>query len=377
MQTDISRIIGTYSSQGFHRTGTDTDVESAHWLGSEVQRAGLEPLLTSFVFDRFDPVEGYAEVAGQRVQGIPFYDCPTGQGEVVGRLVRYGEQGAIALVEAQSLAEGNPVTEMRVNDQYDALIVVTPEGMPEAGIALANAERFGAPYGIPALQVARQHLAILSRAIESNEDVAFMYAFEQTPATGINVGARLVGRDSSQPPLVVMTPRSGWWQCASERGGGLVAWLEIMRTLTAEGSDRDVVFTANTGHELGHLGYHHFIENLLDLEAGARAWVHLGANFAALPPAPIRVQTSHPDLQALARECADEAGLTDYMEVMGRRPGGEARSVFDAGGSYVSLVGANALFHHPDDIWPQAVDPEKTEKACRVMVSVSRALARG
>ena len=213
--------------------------------------------------------------------------------------------------------------------------------------------------------------------IESGEPIVFRYASENIPATGINVGARLNGRDASQPPMVVMTPRSGWWQCASERGGGLVAWLEIMRTLTSEGSDCDVIFTANTGHELGHLGYHHFIENRLDLEANARAWIHLGANFAAPPPSPIRLQMSHPDLQAMVRDCAEKAGLVDYVEVIGRRPGGEARSVYDAGGRYVSVVGGNLLFHHPDDVWPQAVDIEKTESVCRLMVAVSRTLARG
>ncbi|MEM7363558.1 MAG: M28 family peptidase [Pseudomonadota bacterium] len=377
MQSDIARIIGAYSAQGVHRTGTETDIESAHWLASEVRRAGLEPLLTSFVFDRFDPIDGHVEVAGQRIQGIPFYDCEPGQDHIKGRLVRYGEPGDVAVIEAMSLAESNPVVEMRGTEDYEALVVVTPEGMPEAGIALANAEKFGAPYGKPALQVARQHLPRLTAAIESGEAIAFRYAFEHIPATGINVGARLNGRDASQAPMVVMTPRSGWWQCASERGGGLVAWLEIMRTLTSEGSDRDVIFTANTGHELGHLGYHHFIENRLDLEVNARAWIHLGANFAAPPPAPIRLQMSHPALQAMVRECADESGLTDYMEVIGRRPGGEARSIYDAGGRYVSMVGGNPLFHHPDDIWPEAVDTEKTERACRLMVAVSRALARG
>ena len=377
MQSDIARVIATYSAQGIHRSGTETDIESAHWLASEVRRAGLEPLLTSFAFDRFNPIGAHVEVAGQRIHGIPFYDCEPGQERIKGRLVRYGESGDVAVIEAISLAESNPVIEMRGTEDYEALVVVTPEGMPETGIALANAEKFGAPYGKPALQVARQYLPRLTAVIESGEPIVFRYASENIPATGINVGARLNGRDASQPPIVVMTPRSGWWQCASERGGGLVAWLEIMRTLTSEGSDCDVIFTANTGHELGHLGYHHFIENRLDLEANAQAWIHLGANFAAPPPSPIRLQMSHPALQAMVRDCAEKAGLVDYVEVIGRRPGGEARSVYDAGGRYVSVVGGNLLFHHPDDVWPQAVDVEKTESVCRLMVAVSRALARG
>ena len=79
MQSDIARVIASYSAQGIHRTGTETDIESAHWLASEVRRAGLEPLLNSFVFDRFNPIDAHVEVAGQRIHGMPFYDCEPGQ----------------------------------------------------------------------------------------------------------------------------------------------------------------------------------------------------------------------------------------------------------------------------------------------------------
>jgi hypothetical protein len=40
----------------------------------------------------------------------------------------------------------------------------------------------------------------------------------RTPAEALNVGAA-ARQGRVLPPLVVMTPRSGWWQCASERGG--------------------------------------------------------------------------------------------------------------------------------------------------------------
>ena len=48
-----------------------------------------------------------------------------------------------------------------------------------------------------------------------------------------------------------MTPRSGWYSCASERGGGIACWLELMRTLNGR-APRDVLFVASSGHELGH-----------------------------------------------------------------------------------------------------------------------------
>src|ERR1700680_3485817 len=46
------------------------------------------------------------------------------------------------------------------------------------------------------------------------------------------------------PPLVIMTPRSGWYRCASERGGGLACWLELTSILSQSTPARDVVFVS-------------------------------------------------------------------------------------------------------------------------------------
>ena len=38
--------------------------------------------------------------------------------------------------------------------------------------------------------------------------------------------ARVAGADAALAPIAVLTPRSGWWHCAGERGGGIAIWLE-------------------------------------------------------------------------------------------------------------------------------------------------------
>ncbi len=58
-----------------------------------------------------------------------------------------------------------------------------------------------------------------------------------------------------------MTPRSGWWQCASERGGGIAVWVEILAAVAAAKPARTVNFVASTGHELGHYGLTHYLES--------------------------------------------------------------------------------------------------------------------
>ena len=50
-------------------------------------------------------------------------------------------------------------------------------------------------------------------------------------------------------------------------------------------------------------------------------------------------------------------------------------NVFDAGGRYISLLGKNPWFHHPDDRWPKTIDLEKIERICRAVLHIARTLA--
>jgi len=64
--------------------------------------------------------------------------------------------------------------------------------------------------------------------------------------------------------------------------GGLVCGLEMLRALVASQALCDVVFTANSGHELGHLGFDDFMSRRPGLEvAEGPIWVHYGANIGA------------------------------------------------------------------------------------------------
>src|SRR5205085_1729769 len=112
-----------------------------------------------------------------------------------------------------------------------------------------------------------------------------------------NVVAELPGRRRAEPPLVVMTPRSGWWHSTAERGGGIVCWLESLRALIAQPPAGTVVFTANSGHELGHLGLDDFVARRPGCEA-ASSWVHFGANLGAAG-GDLSVMSARDDLREL------------------------------------------------------------------------------
>jgi hypothetical protein len=160
-----------------------------------------------------------------------------------------------------------------------------------------------------------------------------------------------------------MTPRSSWWQSTSERGGGLVCWLETLRALIAEPPVSDVVLTANSGHELGHLGLEAFLERRAgwELPNGA-TWIHYGANIGAAG-GQLSVQSADEPLRNLMREALGACGQPpDNMTPANHLPNGETREIHRAGGRYVTLVGSNRLFHLPQDRWPHAVDVPAIER---------------
>ena len=158
--------------------------------------------------------------------------------------------------------------------------VLGPEGVcvtrgARPGLCPSNADAFLNPFGPPVVQVSSEDGAFLDDCARRGVDVHVVAHVKMSSAEALNVTARIAGTNGSLPPLVVMTPRSGWWTCASERGGGMACWLELMRELRALRPRRAVLFVASSGHELGHLGLDAFIAERRALVKSAAAWLHL------------------------------------------------------------------------------------------------------
>ena len=71
----ISQIIEEYDSQGFHRTGTDTDHESANWLAQKVHNLGLETVHEKFDLNRVIPISCNLTIDNRVIEGLPMFDC--------------------------------------------------------------------------------------------------------------------------------------------------------------------------------------------------------------------------------------------------------------------------------------------------------------
>ncbi len=363
-----------------HRTGSAGDDATARWLAGQVRAAGVMPTLSEFAFRRRTPQACRVEHGTAAIAGVPLFDGgTTGTEGIRGRLGPLGSNAAIGLAFYEPFG-GAPETlalqAARRANAHRAIVAVAAGKTVRPGLALLNADAYGTAFGPPVLQVATEHGDRLRSLAAAGAAVTVVAAMREDTVAVTNVEAGIPGRRSDLAPLVVMTPRSAWWTCTAERGGGITLWLEALRRWAVEPPERELLFTANTGHELGHVGLDHYLHQHPDRVANAHAWVHLGANFAAAGGT-VRYQASEPALMRLGLEAIAAAGVAEpEVTPAGTRPYGEARNVFDGGGRYVSLLGTNPLFHHPDDRWPEAVDMDRAERLVGAMLDVIARLAR-
>ena len=353
-----ARWIQAWDAQGIHRTGTAGDEAGAAWLTREAEAIAGAVTTESFALDRIDPIAAYVEIDGGRIQGEPLFDAPDTPAAGVSAPAsdQQGKGGIAVMALSPSVVYGGDFHRMRRESKDRAHVVVTMGGAP--GLALLNAELFGHPFGPPTVQISSVERDRVFAALSRSAPFKVVVRTKRTPTRGRNIVVTIPGRDRSRPPLVVMTPRSSWWQSTSERAGGIVCWLETLRALKANPPFCDVVFSANSGHELGHIGLDDFVARRADWETKA-TWVHYGANLGATG-GKLMIMSAHDDLRALAIEHLSAAGKKP--ELVAEKtlvPTGETKDIHKKGGRYLTLVGPPStcpLFHLPQDRWPHAVE---------------------
>lgn len=373
----VANWLQAWDAQGTHRTGTSGDKAGAEWLAREAAALGAEVTSEEFEFDRLDIVEAYLEIEGQRIEGVPVFDAPpTDVDGIAGRLGPPEDDTEInaAWLPPYSVYDGRAATLRQIVGGRGFVIICHGN---EPGLALLNAERFRDPFGAPAIYVSSEARSAVHAAVRDREPARLVSHSRRTKAQAVNTVVRFKGSDPSRRPLVVMTPRSSWWQSTAERGGGIVSWLESLRALMAEVPGRDVVFTANTGHELGHLGLDDFVARRPGWDQpGGSDWVHYGANLGATGGV-LSLVSNQANLRALGLAELNRAGHPpDDIPWPAQPPSGETRDIHKAGGRYLTLVGTNRLFHLPQDRWPHAVDVPAIARiaaaSARVVLTLSR-----
>jgi hypothetical protein len=396
--------IRAYSAEGHHRTATRVDRASAAALSARARASGAASSLQAFDLTRVDTAAAFVQIQGRRIDGLPMFDGAfTDAGGVNGRMGPVGGDQPIGWTRVAPNGEA-ALRRMREGSRHTAIVAVTIGGRP--GLCPVNARWFTEPFGSPVLQVSSEHLGAIEGTAAAGLEVRVTAHATRTPAKAVNVVAEVRGTDPSLPPVCVMTPRSGWHANASERGGGLVCWLETLRAVVAaakgpakaghyrysadaagdrnipvvsgfsrtSGLLRTVRFIASSGHELGHLGLHDYLRRNPMLGHDAYAWVHYGANIGA-STGDVGITPSDDRLRDAALSALAPHGLEKIRQAQAAQVGGEAATIKEAGGRFISFIGANAWFHNPGDLWPGAVDIHTVARFARATADLTLELA--
>ena len=373
----IAGYIRDYDAQGWHRTGSAVDVTSAQWLAAEVQALGLEADLEPVALTRIDPQACFIEAEGRRVAGLPLFDGGfTGPDGISGRVGPLASEAEIGVAEAPPSEFHEAFDAERKAHRHQACVVVTLGG--RQGLAVRNAPRFLSPFGPPVLQVSSEERDWIAQLSQRGSQARLVASIARSQAESYNVVARLSGQDPALRPLVVTTPRSGWWHCAAERGGGIAGWLHAMSKLRDEESPRDVLFVATTGHELGLLGVRSLVDRRPDLVQRCAAWLHFGASIGAADAPRLQLAASDAGLEeaALGAVAMHGAGPVSVAP-RGTMVGAESSFAFRRGARCVALAGGHATFHMEADRWPDAVDVEAAVSYANAFADLAVRLANG
>ncbi len=376
----IEQLVKEFSAQGIHRTGWPADELASGWICDWLKRHNINASIHPFPFGKLQSSNAYVQINGLRIDGTPLYDGGITQASgitgplsgITGPLsgitgpvsdITGAPSTSIRLLEPTSLID--PVELMtRTGEPLPAAAIVISAD-PQGEILLRNAEHMKTPRAIPILQVAGRDAEPLRQAAATSAEVKLVIDYDIVEATASNVIAD-ISVPGSNGLMVLMTPKSGWFSCAAERGGGIVIALAMAAAARELGSARKnlrVLFTS--GHELGHAGLLSYLEQQPHLRHQAELWIHLGASIGARfplagSPGIFSREQVWRDwfIPVLARHGAGPVQLAESE----RRPGGESREVFDR--PFVSMAGGHRYFHSPQDTPDLAVDAASIARYC-------------
>ncbi|MEN5053085.1 hypothetical protein [Brevundimonas naejangsanensis] len=289
----VEHDLRRYVDFGIKQAGGEGDNACGEWMAAELTAAGYAVERQYYDVPYFEARAAELTMGEARAAVYPQpIVIPTGPQGVSGPLVRVDArgayagslEGAIALVD---LPFGRwstmiiPAARRPVEAAFaaGARAVVAITNGPTGKVIALNADGRKPMFSGPVALLAPEDAgAFLTGAVTRQEARLTLDG-----AGGHRPAFNFVGRvDRGKGRwLAVSTPRSGWFTCAAERGGGVAAWLALARWAAKGLPDHDLAFVCNTGHEYEYLGASEAMKKIAPLPADTRFWLHLGANFAA------------------------------------------------------------------------------------------------
>ena len=92
--------------------------------------------------------------------------------------------------------------------QHEALVAVASGESP--GLMASNAPDFCQPFGLPVLQVSSEEEEWLTNNALGASLAHLVESANRVDSESFNVTGGVAGTNSETPPLIVMTPHSGW-----------------------------------------------------------------------------------------------------------------------------------------------------------------------
>ncbi len=392
--------VRTYAEAGNKQSGGTGDRRTADWTATRLAAAGFAVERQGFTVPFFETAQAQLMLGELSVALIaqPLVVPTTAAGltaplrfaDTVG-----GLDGAIAVIRLPGRrwstltdrAIREPLADVRARGASAAILVTNG---PTGEALLLNTPADRPLFDLPLALLAPASAAPVIEAARHGAAATLVLTGRggQRPAENI-VGRR---RRGGARWLVVSTPRSGWTDCAGERGPGVAIWLALAGWAPRAFPRHNLLFVSNSGHEYENLGAGHLVEAFGPPPGETDFWLHLGANAATrdwheapgrllpLPSAdPFRFLMTSPDLVARARTIfAGQPGLeAAYSSAAGAA--GELGEVVKAGyPRHAGILGAHRQHHAAtDDLTTIAAEPlAATARGCRDLLAAAVATAR-
>jgi len=355
-------IVERYHGLGIHQSGTAVDIATARWLVTELETRGMSTSRQSVPFDRY-AYESSLVADGEAVDHLPLFYEWVGEVETTDvdvRLVDTRGGGSVGLIDA-AIAEA-------ASSGRAASLLATDH--PNGSLVAVNRST-GLGSGHPVVLVAgRDH----DRLAEAAEIRLRLQATTERAATTNVIARNSAALGTDDQPLLFTTPLTGWVRAAGERGTGVAIFLEMIERF----SDVPVLAVACGGHELDHLGVHHWLGTRDDEPA---AVVHLGASVAVdqatpdgrvLAPTRFGVTNAGGDKGDAMRAALTPGRLTVRTDTDQWVGESETLQLLDV--PMLSIAGGGIDFHTHDDTPERATSPAALSLMADIVEAATRIL---
>jgi hypothetical protein len=360
-----------YAGFGVKASGGDGDNACGAWLETELSGYGFNCRRQHFDIPFFEVRRAVIASGGAQASVIPQAIVKTTGANGLSarlRIARPGVDlaGAIAVIDLpykRWAALADPQVARPLADAFGrgaAAAILITTGPTKDAIAL-NVSTHKPPFDKPVAILAPKDAQPFLDAAVNGQMGSLIIDGQGGIRSAFNVIARL--ERGAPKDLILSTPRSGWFDCAAERGSGLVVWLSLAQWLARSNHSVNLELLVTSGHEYEYLGGEHYLAQApapaktklwthIGASAAARDWLELGGKLSPLPSADSqRVLTATADIVGPVRTAFKGiTGLEATFVASRATAGGELVNVLDAGyKTMIGLYGGHRYFHTQDD----------------------------